>query len=346
MKIYFLTVGLTIASVFQALAQQKAMLVKDEFIMQHPPVPAVHASTITALPGGDLLAAWFGGSRESAPDVCIYTSLYQDGKWSSPVVAATGIVNDSARYAAWNPVLFTTADGRVLLFYKAGPSPREWWGLMQTSVDNGRSWSAAERLPEGILGPIRNKPVQLPDGSILHPSSTESLDEKQWLIHMELSDSTGHNWKRIAIDCDTFGVIQPAILFHKNNRLQLVCRSRQNVIVQAWSDDYGQHWSPLTKLAVRNPNSGIDAVTTRQGTQVLVYNPAVAGKDWWEGRNELRVAISPDGEHWQDVYELVKQPRGEFSYPAIIETNDGHLHITYTYDRKNIRHVVLKLNAH
>jgi alpha-L-fucosidase len=113
--------------------------------------------------------------------------------------------------------------------------------------------------------------------------------------------------------------------------------------VESWSEDNGQTWSPLQKQALQNPNSGIDAVTTSKGLQVLIYNPAVSGADWSDGRNELRVAVAKDGQHWQDVYELEKHPKGEFSYPAIIQTKDGLIHITYTYDRKNIKHVVLKL---
>jgi len=311
--------------------------------MEHPPVQAAHASTITELPGGQLVASWFGGSRESAPDVCIYTSVFTKGKWSAPAIAATGIVNDKIRYAAWNPVLISTRAHKLLLFYKVGPNPREWWGLMKYSTDKGHTWSKEEKLPEGILGPVKNKPVQLTNGTILHPSSTESKDEKQWHIHVELSDSTGHNWRRIPINCDTFGVIQPAALFHPGGRLQLLCRSRQNVIVQTFSDDNGETWSPLTRQTIMNPNSGIDAVTTKSGLQVLIYNPAKMGADWSDGRNELRVAVSKDGENWQDVYELEKQPKGEFSYPAVIQTKDGLLHITYTYNRQNIKHVVLKL---
>jgi predicted neuraminidase len=327
-----------VSSFLAVKAQTTVSLVKQEFLMQHPPVPAAHASTITELPGGQLVASWFGGSRESAPDVCIYTSVFAKGKWSAPAIAASvkGV-------ATWNPVLFTTRAGRLLLFYKAGPSPREWWGLMKYSTDKGRTWSAEEKLPEGILGPIKNKPVQLANGTLLHPSSTESKDEKQWHIHVELSDSTGHNWRKVAIDCDTFGVIQPSALFHPGNRIQLINRSRQNVIVQTFSDDNGETWSPLTKQTMMNPNSGIDAVTTKSGLQVLIYNPAVMGRDWSAGRNELRVAISQDGENWKDVYELEKQAKGEFSYPAVIQTRDGLLHITYTYNRQNIKHVVLKL---
>lgn len=308
--------------------------------MQHPPVPVAHASTITELPAGQLMASWFGGSRESAPDVCIYTSIFTKGKWSAPAVTAKG-----KGYATWNPVLFTTPSGKLLLFYKEGPNPREWWGLMKYSTDNGRSWSKEEKLPEGILGPVKNKPVQLPNGTILHPSSTESKDEKQWHIHVELSDNNGHNWRKININCDTFGVIQPAALFHPGNRLQLLCRSRQNVIVQTFSDDNGETWSPLAKQTIMNPNSGIDAVTTKNGLQVLIYNPAVMGADWSAGRNELRVAVSEDGENWTDVYELEKQSKGEFSYPAVIQTKDGLLHVTYTYNRENIKHVVLKLKT-
>lgn len=342
MKKYLLQ-GLLLVALSPAFAQPGARLVKEEFLMDKPPVPAAHASTITTLPGGGLMASWFGGSRESAPDVCIYTSVFTKGKWSAPVIAATGQISETTRYASWNPVLFATKAGRLFLFYKVGPNPREWWGLMKTSTDNGRTWSAAERLPDSILGPIRNKTVQLPDGSLLHPSSTESLDEKVWHAHVEISDSTGHHWKRIAIDCDTFGVIQPTVLFHPGNRLQMLLRSRQNVIVQTWSDDNGRTWSPLTRQNMLNPNSGIDAVTTKKGWQVLVYNPAVAGKDWSDGRNELRVAVSKDGENWKDVYELEKHEKGEFSYPAIIEGENGLLHITYTYNRQNIKHVVLKL---
>lgn len=312
--------------------------------MQRPPIPAAHASTITELPGGKMMASWFGGSRESAPDVNIYTATFSKGKWSAPKVVATGVIDNKTRYATWNPVLFRSRAGKLFLFYKIGPSPREWWGMMMSSNNNGRTWSAPEKLPEDILGPIRNKSVQLADGTILHPSSTESMDEKLWHVHVELSDSNGHQWRKVPIDCDTFGVIQPAALFHPGNRLQLVCRSRQNVIVQTFSDDNGKTWSPLTKQTMMNPNSGIDAVTTSEGLQVLIYNPAVMGKDWSAGRNELRVAVSEDGENWKDVYELENHPKGEFSYPAVIQTNDGLIHITYTYDRKNIKHVILKLS--
>lgn len=318
-------------------------LVSNELIMQRPPFAACHASTITALPGGQLMAAWFGGAHEGSADVCIWTAVYNKGSWSAPQRVADGVINDTLRYPCWNPVLFRTRAGKLFLFYKVGKSPRDWWGMMMSSSDNGKHWSMAERLSDSLLGPIKNKPVQLANGDILYPSSTESKDEKVWNIHLERSDAAGRNWQYIPVDCDTFGVIQPSILFYPNHTLQLLCRSRQNYVIQSWSKDNGITWSPLTKTVLPNPNSGTDAVTLQNGLQLLVYNPLTAAKEWWEGRSKLKVAVSKDGHHWKDVYTLEDQPQGEFSYPAIIQSPDGLVHITYTADRKNIRHVALRL---
>lgn len=332
-----------VSAVAQKITNTKAAWVSSTVIMKQPPVPACHASSLVELPGNRLMAAFFGGPYESSPQVTIWLATFQKGAWSAPQQIADGVINDTLRYACWNPVLFRTREGRLFLFYKVGKSPRDWWGMMKYSDNEGKDWSAAEKLPEGFLGPIKNKPIQLKDGSLLHPSSTESADEKQWHIHLEKSDNKGKNWKRIPVNCDTFGVIQPSILTYKNNRLQLLCRSRQNYIVQSWSADNGNTWSPLTTIDLPNPNSGSDAVTLRNGVQVLVYNPLQKGKEWWNGRNKLVVAVSADGIQWQDVYTLEDAPSGEYSYPAVIQTKDGLVHISYTMDRKNIKHVVLRI---
>lgn len=330
---------------FTTVQAQQLTLLKNELIMQKPPFAACHASTITSLSGKRLMAAWFGGAHEGSPDVCIWTSIYDKGSWSAPQRVADGVINDTLRYPCWNPVLFRTRAGKLFLFYKIGKTPRDWWGMMISSADDGKHWSKPERLSDSLLGPIKNKPVQLAGGDILYPSSTESKDEKIWNIHLEKSDADGRNWQYISINCDTFGVIQPSILQYPGNKLQLLCRSRQNYVIQSWSEDNGLSWSPLTKTDLPNPNSGTDAVTLQNGLQLLVYNPLAAGKEWWEGRSKLKVAASEDGRHWKDVYTLEDQPKGEFSYPAIIQSPDGLIHITYTADRKNIRHVVLKIKA-
>jgi alpha-L-fucosidase len=325
--------GLSISTIGQQMKQVSA-----EFITDDPPFASCHASTIIDMPGNRLLAAWFAGQYESHNRVAIWLSVKEGGKWQDPFKIADGVVNDTLSYACWNPVLFRTKEGKVLLFYKVGPSPREWWGVLKTSSDNGKTWSAGEKLPSGMLGPIKNKPVQLRDGSILYPTSSESVVGDIWHIHMEKSDKDGKNWKKISIDNDTFGAIQPSVLIHPGGRLQLLCRSRQGYVVQSWSTDNGESWSKITKTNLPNPNSGTDAVTLRNSSHLLVYNPQQ------RGRNKLNVAQSKDGINWKDIIVLENEPTGEFSYPAIIQSSNGNIHITYTHQRKKIKHVVLTVN--
>lgn len=312
----------------------------EELIVTDPAFKACHASTIVETASGDLIAAFFAGSQEGAPDVSIWLAVKKKDDWEKPYQVADGVINDSLRYPCWNPVLFTAGDSILFLFYKVGPNPREWWGMVRTSLDNGSTWSKPERLPEGILGPIKNKPIQLADGTLLSPSSVET--EKHWSVHIEKSTDTCKTWSRIAVDTSSaYNVIQPTILHYKDKGLQLLCRSDQDRIVSSWSQDEGNTWTPFSKLTLPNPNSGIDAVTLKNGLQMLVYNPTGRGKEWYNNRGKLNVAISKDGVRWKDVAVLENKDSAEFSYPAIIQTKDGRVHITYTYNRENIKHVVL-----
>jgi len=341
--LFFVLLHFCCALFSQDLSLTKAEITGSELIVEKPTFTACHAATLVELSHGRILAGWFAGSRESSPDVSIWLATYINGVWDAPKIVADGIVTDSLRYACWNPVLFRNNKDRLFLFYKVGPTPRDWWGMMKYSDDEGNSWSKAEKLQEGMLGPVKNKPLQLRDGTILYPSSTESGDGKQWLIHIEKSDNNGQHWKNIPIACDSFGVIQPSILRYKNNKLQLLSRSRQNYILQCWSSDGGNTWSSLTKTNLPNPNSGIDAVSLRNGLQLLVYNPLEAGKEWYNGRNKLSVAISRKGNYWKNIIVLEDAPNGEYSYPAVIQTSNGLVHILYTYDRRNIKHIILQI---
>jgi predicted neuraminidase len=108
-------------------------------------------------------------------------------------------------------------------------------------------------------------------------------------------------------------------------------------VLQATSEDQGKSWSALKPTTLLNPNSGIDAVTLQDGRHILVYNNTK------KGRSPLNVAISSDGQNWQDIAILENEPNGEFSYPAVIQSTDGKIHITYTWKRKKIKHVVMTL---
>ncbi|MGI4739112.1 MAG: sialidase family protein [Janthinobacterium lividum] len=325
-----------------ALAQQTWKITKQELLFSAPPFRQCHASTLVEVTKGKFLVACFGGSQESKPDVAIWLTTIDKSGSSAPQRVADGVVNDTLRYPTWNPVLFKVRGGGLLLFYKVGPNPREWWGMVKTSADGGHTWSAAWRLPPGVLGPIKNKPVQLANGTILAPSSIEE-ESGRWKIHLEKSTDLGQTWQLVPVDNNSpLDVIQPSILTYPGHRLQLLSRSKQGRIVESWSADDGATWSKLAQTSLLNPNSGTDAVTLKNGTQLLVYNPALPGKDWFNGRSKLRVAQSTDGIAWHDVAVLEDGSTEEYSYPAIIQAQDGQVHITYTYNRQNIKHVVLQ----
>jgi len=338
-------VSLLSFGMLQSNAQKNDVkIITSNYIFENAPFEACHASTLVELDKNSIMSAWFGGKHEGSKDVSIWTSINRNGNWSSPIEIANGIQNDSLRFPCWNPVLFKAKNGILYLHYKVGANPREWWAEYKTSNNNGKTWSNAKKLPEGFLGPIKNKPIQIKNGEILYPSSTESLDEKKWVIHIEKTDAEGKNWRKINIDCDTFGVIQPSILTYPNGKLQLLCRSRQNVIIESWSVDNGETWTKLKPTTLPNPNSGSDAVTLKDGKQLLIYNPLEAGKNWWEGRSVLKLAISNDGKSWKNIYTLEEHLKGEYSYPAIIQIEDGAVHLSYTSLRKKIRYVKLMLD--
>jgi len=230
-----------------------------------------------------------------------------------------------------------------MLFYKVGPSPSKWWGMVMTSGDDGRTWSPPRRLGEGpigpLCGPVKNKPIQLADGAILCPSSTES---DGWRVHFEVTRDLGKTWEVIGPinDGKEFAAIQPALLVHPQGRLQALCRSQQDVITQAWSDDNGRTWGPMTATALPNPSSGIDAITLTDGRHLLVYNHTTRNQPFPAARQMLNVALSQDGKEWQPVL-ILECAEGQYSYPAVIQTSDGLVHITYTFNRETIKHVVL-----
>jgi predicted neuraminidase len=328
---------LLLATVTRAKRPPAPLIVKSEFIYEKAPFASCHATTIAETPKG-LVTAWFGGTDEGNKDVSIWIARHEKGSWTAPQKVIDGVQEDGSRHPCWNPVLFQQPDGPLLLFAKVGPSPRTWWGVLSRSTDNGVSWSAARRLPDGQAGPIKNKPVLLADGRLLCGSSSE---DQGWRVHMEWTSDSGATWKRTKVlnDGKKIGAIQPTILQHKDGSLQILCRSRGlGKIVQATSSDGGKNWSPLTATDLPNPNSGIDAVTLKDGRHVLIYNHTP------RGRSPLNVAISSDGISWSMIGELETDP-GEYSYPAVIQTADGKLHVTYTWKRLKVKHVVLDLKA-
>lgn len=312
-----------------------ATVLLSEFIYERAPYPSCHAATLVETRKGTVLAAWFGGTHESHPDVAIYLARKEATGWSEPIKVADGKVPGDRDYACYNPVLFQPSKGPLLLYYKVGTGPQTWWGMVTTSNDDGRHWSTPIRLPAGIYGPIKNKPLELPDGTILCGSSEEAHG---WQVHMEFSKDGVHNWSRTRglNDPKQIGAIQPSLLSRGDHRLRAVGRTQQGRVFAIDSEDLGRTWGPMHLLDLPNPNSGTDAVRLEDGRYLMVFNNTP------NGRTPLNVAVSSDGEHWQPLLTL-ESDRGEYSYPAIIQTQDGLVHIAYTWKRERIRYVVLKV---
>lgn len=315
-------------------------VVTREFIYETAPFPSCHASTLAETPKG-LVAAWFGGTDEKDPDVGIWFARRTDDGWTKPIELFNGVQytrpdGSVHRYPCWNPILFQEPGGRLLLFYKVGPDPATWCGMLASSKDGGESWSRSRRLPEGILGPVKNKPIRLEDGYLLCPTSSE---HDGWRVHFELlksRDEKHEQWLRVGpVDQPKeFSTIQPSILHHKDGALQAIGRSRNGKLFTTTSKDQGRSWSAMALTNLPNPSAGTDAVTMKDGRHVLIYNHTP------KGRSPLNVAVSQDGVTWQAALALETEP-GEYSYPAVIQTEDGLLHVSYTWKRKKIRHVVL-----
>jgi predicted neuraminidase len=314
----------------------------SEFVSNQMPTPSCHASTVVELSNGELLTAWFGGTKEGASDVAIWMSRRGTSGWAAPWEAAR-----EPGAATYNPVLFHSADGVLWLYYKFGHSPDSWSAARRFSRDEGATWSAVEHLPAGLYGPIRAKPLVLGDGTILSGTSVESYGT--WAAWIERSTDNGHSWTRIgpiaaalalasrALETGKpHGIIQPSLIDMGNRHLRLYARSTNDIgrICQSDSYDNGLTWSAVKATMLPNPNSGIDSIRLRDGRQVLIYNKTTSG------RTPLNLAVSAGGEEWRDFRDL-ETAAGEYSYPALIQARNGDLLITYTWNRVKIRFVRL-----
>jgi predicted neuraminidase len=334
------------------LCQAQTVEPTKQFIYKDAPFPSAHASTIVEVGKGEFLSAWFGGTKEGAPDVAIWMSRRAaDGAWSAPAEMAR-----EPGTPTWNPVLFHAKTGRLWLYFKYGPHPSEWTAARRYSDDDGKTWSQVEHLPAGVYGPIRAKPYVAPDGTIISGSSVESYHS--WSVWVERSTDNGMTWTRTgpitlpellhapsaALDTDkAIGLIQPTVIPMNDGKpgmhLRLYMRSSIQIhkICVSDSTDGGKTWTDARKLDVNNPNSGIDIIRLKDRRFVLLYN------DTPTGRTPLNLAVSKDGEHFTNFATVENETPGEFSYPALIQGTDGDLHMTYTWQRKTIRYATFPL---
>jgi predicted neuraminidase len=326
-----------------ALPASKKAIVLEEYVFLKGPTRDCHSSTLLELANGDLLCTWFGGTRENHPDVNIWLARKpKGGRWQAPVSVA-----DGGGKTCFNPVLVQLQGGDIQIYYC---SPDIDTGQVITSRDNGRTWSEPRQLPQGFVGPIVNKPVTLDDGTIIAGASLQGRPGKR--IHVERSTDNGKTWTKIGPISDPvntdYEIIQPTILVHSQKRLQILARTnkkhRDARLAQTWSQDGGLTWSPVTDATLPNNNSAIDAVTLDDGRHLLVYNHAtredpIGGR---KGRGILTVAVTRDGVNWEAAAVLEYRTGSvQYSYPSVIQTRDGLVHVSYSWHRRRIKHVVI-----
>jgi predicted neuraminidase len=301
------------------------------------PSPSCHASTIAVLGDGSEVVAWFGGTREGHEDVAIWSSRRDRtaGAWSMPALVAK-----ARDVPCWNPVLHATPEGDVHCFYKVGPSPQTWSGRVTTSGDGGRTWGPRRPLPPGVVGPSKNKPMALPGGALLCPSSTEShLAWGAWFEETEASLRSW--WKHGPVFLDGVGIIQPALLGGDgDDHVVALCRTANaGFVARTESFDRGRTWSAPSLLDVPHNNSGLDAVRLEAGPVALVANAVPSG------RSPLHVLVSDDLGRTFGPAHVVDDEAGELSYPSAVADGDG-IRVVYTSQRRRIAYVRLRYGPH
>jgi len=297
-----------------------------------PGRPSSHCATLTEALDGSVLAVWYAGSREGAPDVALVAAQYEQGRWSPPRV-----VLDTPGLPDGNPTLWTGPDGTIWLFHVVIHG-RGWDSVLpyyRKSQDGGLTWTDCglfERR-EGLM--FRCRPVTLRSGRVVLPA----YDEKTWSGVCYLSDDQGQSWRPSAPMVAPRGCIQPAVVELNDGSLLAYLRTGGDggCVWRSVSVDGGETWSACEDTGLPNPNSGIDLIRCASGRLVLAFNPQQRGRD------RLAVGRSDDeGATWQQ--EVVEEATGaEFSYPALLQTRDGRVHLLYTYRRESIKHLVLRV---
>ncbi|MBR5498201.1 MAG: exo-alpha-sialidase [Clostridia bacterium] len=296
---------------------------------------ACHASTLLKMPDGNLLAAWFAGTQEGDDDVRIWYAINSDGKWSDPVCLDT-----DCTLPHWNPVLFLKNDGTVRLFFKTGKKISHWITQFCDSHDNGKTWTKAQILVDGDFsggrGPVKNKCMRASDGRILAPASSEL---RGWRCFIDISSDDGDTWTKspyiVRPRKATAGIvkmIQPTLWEDTNGIFHALMRSDNGFVYTSESAD-GIKWSKAEKTDLLNNNSGLDCVKAQDGNIYLVCNPV--GENWGERSPLVLMKSTDNGKTFSVIKTLEEREGGEFSYPAII-ADKNILHISYTFDRKNI----------
>lgn len=308
--------------------------------------PSVHSATLALLSNGRIMAIWFGGQKEGAQDVKLYQAIFTKGVWqpAQAIASRLDVQQETKRNIRkiGNPVLMRDPQGALHLFF-VSVSYGGWAGSAinhKLSTDEGVTWSPAKRM---ITSPflnlstlVRGVPLNMENGQIGLPVYHELFTKfPEWL-------QLGSNGQVLNKTRMQHGqpTLQPTVIPSDSTHALALLRyagSPPNRIWAANTDDAGLTWHSARPLALPNPNSSVMALRLKSGTLLLAYNPTK------HDRNQLALATSNDnGAHWKFARFLEQSASSsdEFSYPALLEDAQGYIHLTYTYKRQSIKHVM------
>lgn len=199
------------------------------------------------------------------------------------------------------------------------------------SEDGGRRWEIV-----GDLGRENNIRVDQPtiiefdDGRLM-----AYMRSWEGYIYKSYSSDSGTTWSQVV----------PTPLVNNNSGIDMIQLKSGSILLvhnpNALSDsgdfivDQSLKGKLGFKISVQEYNRDTKGALAKNPDILLLYPK-------WGPRTPLRVSVSfNQGESWEKINDLEDKP-GEYSYPSIIQGEDGRIHVVYTYNRKKIKHVVFE----
>lgn len=321
-------------------------------------IPSAHASTLLALPAShpaSLMAFWFAGSREGAPDVQIAASQFDRAtqRWS----AARFVVNRHEMgeqlghgvRRLGNPVAWLDAQDKVHLFVVA----TGWGGWSAGRILHLRQSGEAQDVPRLAFEParvmplswlwntsflVRSAPLMLADGGMVLPVYFELGIKYPLLLRF---DGSGHFKGMVKISRRRY-LLQPTLLMRSESHWLALMRDNRGGghVAVAQTFDGGLNWTDAPDLPILNHDTSVVGMALGPESMLLAYNSSP------NSRSVLDLSRSRDGRNWQLERTLAgagaaskDKDRGgamsEYSYPALAWA-DGSVWVSYTDQRRSI----------